>query len=139
MAPSIFLDRESPPSDRQLEAALGTQSALWTELRAKLAAAFAPVSAKWSFSGKSHGWILQLRQKQRTILYLVPGQGSFVASFALSDKACEAARRSGLPARLLAIVDDAPKYAEGRGVRLEVRTKKAVANVEALASIKMAN
>ena len=32
-----------------------------------------------------------------------------------------------------------PEYPEGRGVRLEVRNKKDLANVEELASIKMAN
>ena len=44
-----------------------------------------------------------------------------------------------LPTRVLEIIQHAPKYPEGRGVRLEVRNKKDLANVEALASIKMAN
>ena len=112
---------------------------MWAELRADISSKFAPLAEKWSFSGKSHGWILQLRQKQRTVLYMVPCPGYFVASFALSEKACQAAHGSRLPARVLEIIQHAPKYPEGRGVRLEVRNKKDLANVEELASIKMAN
>ena len=112
---------------------------MWAALRADLSSEFAPLNGKWSFSGTSHGWILQLRQKQRTVLYMVPCPGYFVASFALGEKACQSAHGSRLPTRVLEIIQHAPKYPEGRGVRLEVRNKKDLANVEALASIKMAN
>jgi hypothetical protein len=139
MPPSAFLDRGSPPSERALVAILGKGNGLWAALRAHLTSDFAPLSETWSFSGKSHGWILQLRQKQRTVLYMVPCPGYFVASFALGEKACSAADGSGLPTRLLEIIQHAPKYAEGRGVRIEVRNKKDLAHVQALALIKMAN
>jgi len=72
-------------------------------------------------------------------MYLVPCPGYFVASFALGETACRAALVSKLPARVLEIIQHAPKYAEGRGVRFEVRNKKDLANIEALAAIKMAN
>lgn len=139
MSPSAFLDRGSPPSERELKATLGKASGLWVELRADLSSEFAPLNGKWSFSGKSHGWLLQLRHKRRTVVYMVPCPGYFVASFALGEKVCQAAQESGLPERVLEIIQHAPKYPEGRGVRLEVRNKKDLANVEAVASIKMAN
>jgi len=139
MSPSAFLDRGSPPAERALAEVLGKGHGLWAELRADLSRDFAPLDGKWSFSGKSHGWILQLRQKQRTVLYMVPCAGYFVASFALGEKACQAAQGSRLPTRVREIIQHAPKYPEGRGVRLEVRKTKDLANVEALASIKMAN
>lgn len=40
--------------------------------------------------------------------------------------------------RMREIVHHAPRYAEGQGVRLEVRNQKDLADVQALASIKMA-
>jgi hypothetical protein len=104
-----------------------------------LSSAGAPLNENWSYSGKSHGWILQLRQKRRTVLYLVPCRGYFVASFALGKKACQAALESGLPPQVLEIIQHAPSYPEGRGVRLEVHSRKDLENVEELASIKMAN
>ena len=138
MSPSAFLDHGSPPSERALEATLGKGSGWWAELRADLSSAFPPLVVKWSFSGNAHGWILQLRQKRRTVLYMVPCPGFFVASFALSEKACQAARGSTLSARVREIIHHAPKYPEGRGVRLEVRNRKDLADVQELASIKMA-
>lgn len=139
MSPSAFLDRGSPPSERSLEAVLGKGIGLWAQLRASLSAEFTPLQEKWSFSGKSHGWILQLRHKRRTVLYMVPCPGYFVASFALGERACLATQGCGLPAPVLEIIQQAPKYPEGRGVRLEVRGKKDLANVEKLVLIKMAN
>ena len=138
MSPSAFLDRGSPPSERALEAVLRKGNGLWADLRARLSADFAPLKEKWSYSGKSHGWILQLRHRQKTVLYLVPCPGYFVASFAMAEKAWQAALGSSLPAPVLRIIREAPRYPEGRGVRLEVRNRKDLANVAELASIKMA-
>jgi hypothetical protein len=70
---------------------------------------------------------------------MTPRKGSFGAAFALGEKAVGAARESGLPAAAMKVIDDAPKYAEGRGVRLEVRAAKDLAVVEKIAAIKMAN
>ncbi len=80
-----------------------------------------------------------LDQVQWVVLYMTPGRGSFLASFALGEKAVRAAHASGLPRPVLDVVDAARVYAEGRGVRLEVRTADDVVNVEALAAVKMAN
>ena len=73
------------------------------------------------------------------MLYMTPCPGYFLASFALGEKAVKAARESGLPDSVLAVIDNAKKYAEGRGVRLEVRSAKDVKNIEKLAQIKIAN
>ncbi len=139
MPPSAFLDRDAPPSKTALAKTLGNADGLWEELLNQLSANFAPVLQAWSWSGKSHGWILRLRRRERTILYLVPGPGYFTVSFALGEKACRAAETAGLPAPVLDLIRNAPRYAEGRGVRIEVRRKMDLAIVRELASIKTAN
>jgi hypothetical protein len=70
---------------------------------------------------------------------MTPCQGYFLASFALGEKAVKAAHESNLPAEILDVIDNAPRYAEGRGVRFEVRSAKDVRNVEQIAIIKIAN
>jgi hypothetical protein len=62
-----------------------------------------------------------------------------MASFALGEKAVKVAHESDLPVSVLEVIDNAKKCAEGRGVRLEVRSAEDVRNVEKLAVIKMAN
>ena len=68
-----------------------------------------------------------------------PSAGSFYAGFALGQKAVEAARESDLPPAVLEVIDGAQKFAEGRGVRLTVRSEDHARNVVRLAAIKMAN
>ena len=57
----------------------------------------------------------------------------------LGEKAVAAAHASDLPQSLLEIIDGSQKYAEGRAVRLELRSAADLDNVTAVAAIKMAN
>lgn len=75
----------------------------------------------------------------RTILYMTPRRRHFLVGFALGEKAVAAARRSDLPASTLALIAEARKYAEGRALRLEIRTKKDLEVAKRLAAIKMAS
>jgi hypothetical protein len=139
MALSAFDDKSQPPGDYDLAATLGSTFVLWNELKRLLAARFGPLSTEWGFSSKKTGWGLRLKQEKRTILYMTPCKGYFMASFALGEKAVKEAHKSGLSASVLQVIDGAKRYAEGRGVRLEVRSTNDVHNVEKLAVIKMAN
>jgi hypothetical protein len=118
---------------------LGRAGGLWERLRELLEADFGPLAEKWSFSKTTHRWTLQLKRKQRAVVYLAPQPGHFLASFALGEKACAAAKDSRLPASVLGIIDSAPRYPEGRGVRFDVRTGGDVAKVAMVAAIKMAH
>jgi hypothetical protein len=137
MALSAFDDRSRPPQPDELARVLGGAAPLWEELRRRLASRFDPLAAEWGFSSAKTGWGLRLKQGKRTVLYMTPCAGCFVASLALGEKAVKAAHESDLPAAVLAVVDGAVKYAEGRGVRLEVGTVDDVASVEKLAAVKM--
>lgn len=139
MALSAFDDKSHMPTEADLAEVLGKGKGLWDELKRHLAERFAPLAEKWNFSGKSYGWGLQLKQKQRTVLYMTPNKGYFLASFALGEKAVRAAREGALPDSVLDVIDRAPRYAEGRGVRLEVKSKKDLGSIKKLAAIKMAS
>ena len=102
-----------------------------------MAARFAPIEEVWGFSSKSAGWGLRLKQRERTILYMTPRADHFLASFALGEKAVKIAQESKLPRTVLNVIDSAPRYAEGRGVRLEIRKARDLSFVETLAAAKM--
>jgi hypothetical protein len=129
----------SPPGKRDLDELLGRAGALWVRLYADLRSAFGPLAEKWSWSKTTNRWSVQLKRKQRTVVYLIPCRGHFLAAFALGEKACAAAKDGGLPASVLAAIESAPRYPEGRGVRLEVRSARDVSSVTTLAAVKMAN
>jgi uncharacterized protein DUF3788 len=132
-----FDDPSAPPAERELIAALGSAGPLWRRLTRELRAAHGPLADEWSFS-KTFGWTLRLKQPARALVHLTPNRSHFLASFALGEKACAAVRDAGIPAAMLAIIDAAPKYAEGRGVRIPVRTKADLEGVLRLAAIKVA-
>ena len=100
---------------------------------------YPPLDQSWGYSGAAWGWALRLKQKKRTIMYLTPCKRYFLVGFALGEKAVRAAHSSSLRKSTLDIIDSAKKYAEGRGVRIEVRTKSDREEIIRLASIKMDN
>jgi hypothetical protein len=138
MALSIFDDKSKPPKDAELATVLKDTFLFWNELKKLIALRFKPLSTEWGFSSKTTGWGMRLKNRARTVLYMTPCEGYFLASFALGDKAVKAAHKDDLPLSVLKVIDNAKTYAEGRGVRLEVRNGRDVRNVEKLAAIKMA-
>jgi hypothetical protein len=139
MALSAFDDRSQTPSAQEMEATLAASAGLWNQLLDHLATEYPPLDETWVFSGKKWGWALRLKQKKRAIVYLTPCEEHFVAGFALGEKAVRAAHEAQLAQDVLALIDAAPKYAEGRGVRIEVRTGRDVGSVKQIAAVKIAN
>ncbi len=137
MALSAFDGKSPKPQDDDLKATLGSAYPQWVELMKRISSQYA-ASPEWA-SSKSGGWGIRLKTEKRTVLYMTPCKGYFLASFALGEKAVKAAHESDLPPAVLAVIDGAKKYAEGRAVRLEVRSAEDVHNGEKLAVIKMAH
>ncbi|MBK9305378.1 MAG: DUF3788 family protein [bacterium] len=72
------------------------------------------------------------------MLYMTPQAGAFQLGLVLGEKAAQAAHEMDLPDSVLPLIDAAPRYAEGRGIRLPVVTGDDLAAVRALAALKMA-
>lgn len=136
---SLLTAKEQPPTAAQLAAALGPAQKLWDDVLGRMASAFAPVLPEWVYGGQKHGWSLRLKQNKRAIVYLTPGDRMLRAGFALGEKAIAAARAGKLRRTLLELIDQSPKYPEGRAVRIEVRHGREVGLVLAIAQIKMAH
>lgn len=139
MALSAFDDKSSQPAPGQIQDMLRRTGVHWNALIAHISAEYPPLDQTWNFSGAKWGWSLRLKQKKRTVLYMTPCRGFFLVGFVLGEKAVKAARDSNLSEAVLAVIDEAKKYAEGRGVRLEVRNKKDLDCAKKLAAVKMAN
>jgi hypothetical protein len=95
--------------------------------------------SEWNSYSPKAGWALRLKVKKRNIVYLAPCAGHFRVAFILGDKAVAAARQGNLAKSTLKLIDEAPRYPEGTGVRLMVKAAKDLAAIKKLALIKMAN
>ena len=139
MALSVFEDRNHQPGSAEIKAALGKTAALWDDLISRIGVRHPPITEFWQFAGSKYGWSLRLKRRDRIVLYLTPQRGHFLVGIALGEKAVQAARKQGLPAAVLALIDSAPRYAEGHGIRLTVTTRRDVQAAEELAVAKMAS
>ncbi|HET9699138.1 MAG TPA: DUF3788 family protein [Terriglobales bacterium] len=137
MQANAFVGKKEKPTESELANALGTAKKLWSDA-VKALAEVAPDQEWHSYSIKA-GWALKLKMKERVIVYLSPRKGSFLASFALGDKAVKAALQSPLSEEELKLIKEAKKYAEGTAVRIEVHEARDVAVVKTIATIKAAN
>jgi len=139
MALSFFADAKHMPSETDLASALGRAHGAWEEVRTALGADLDGITAEWAYAGKSFGWSLRLKRKKRVIVYLIPGEKRFLVGVVLGERAVRAAPEANLSPQLLDLIARAPRYAEGRGLRVEVRTKKAAAEIRKLAALKAAH
>jgi len=136
MALSAFADKARQPTDKDLRSSLGKAYTAWVRLIELVSDRIDPISQVWGFTSASTGWGLRLKRNDRIILYMTPREDHFLVSFALGEKAVVAARASKLPPPLLKAIESAPKYAESRGVRLEVRQAREIPALATLAEIK---
>ena len=136
--PNAFIGKTAPPTQNEIDTALGATADVWKQLLDWLAEQ-AVADQEWKSSSPKYGWSLRLKLKKRTIVYLATCNGCFRAAFVLGDRAVAAARQSDLSKTTLKLLDEAPRYAEGTGVRLIVKATKDLASVRKLAAIKLAN
>src|SRR5689334_11724094 len=135
MLPNAFAGWTKAPTGDELSRELGAARVLWDALLSELAL---PVNEWYSYSVKA-GWSVRAKQGKRTIAYCIPCKGAVEVSFALGEKAIAAARQNKLSAAAVKLLDAAPRYAEGAGVRFAIKNKQDLALVKILAAAKIAH
>ena len=136
--PNAFIGKATLPTPEEVSAALGATAEVWKQLVDWLAEQ-GVADQEWKSSSAKYGWSLRLKLKKRTIVYLGPCHGCFRVAFVLGDRAVAAARKCNLSKGALKLLDEAPRYAEGTGMRLMVKAAKDLAAIKKLALIKLAN
>jgi hypothetical protein len=137
MALSVFDDEAGPPDARELAEGLGRASNLWDELIQHVCDKYPPVTEAWKHGGDKFGWSLHLKRKDRILLYMTPQLGQFLLGVVLGEPAAERAHEEYLPAEVLELIDGAPRYGEGRGIRLPIRTEDDLETAMTLAALKL--
>ncbi len=139
LAPNAFIGKTSAPDDADLARALGSTKPLWDQIVAVLEEEHGVAIREWNSYSPKAGWALRLKRKKRTIVWMSPCNGCFRVTFILGGKAVAAAQQSKLSSRVLRMIDEAPQYPEGRGIRFQVDGPKEIIIVKQLAQIKLEN
>jgi hypothetical protein len=135
---NAFIGKTTQPTTEDVIAVLGPTAAVWKELIDWLAEQKV-VDQEWKSYSPKAGWSLRLKVKKRNIIYLSPCSGCFRVALIFGDKAVVAARQSNLSKSTLKLIDEAPRYPEGTGLRHTVKLSKDLAAIRKLALIKLAN
>ncbi|CAM3477165.1 DUF3788 domain-containing protein [Flavobacterium longum] len=136
---SVFADKDLTPTNVDLEKAIGNTFTLWQEMVSCAMAAGVNRSAEWAYSGAKFGWSFRVKDPKRVIVYLLPRKGFFKIAMVFGQKATDAIMGSDVHESVKAELLAAKPYAEGRGIRIEVRDSLLLEDLKKLLVIKHLN
>jgi hypothetical protein len=118
---------------------LETTYAHWTHLRDFTVQCFPKAQAAWYYSGDKYGWSFRISDKKRVLLYLLPRDTFFKVAMVFGQKASNEILDSNVSETIKNELKLAKVYAEGRGIRLDIKNKSLVKDITCLIQIKVAN
>lgn len=131
------MDKGKKPAEAELKKALGKTFPYWKTLEEFTLKTESEAKGGWHFSGAKYGWSFRITDKKRVIIYLLPRDGFFKAAFVFGSKAYEEVISSVVSEEIKNELKAAKSYAEGREIRLEVRSKAVVNDLKTLIKIKI--
>ncbi len=139
MSASVFDDKSVKPDSKALVKAIGKTAGYWKKIRSNLENDYGELIDDWKYYGQKTGWLLKVLRKKRNLFFCIPLKGSFRMAFVFGEKAVSAVQSSDLPEAIKLELKNARKYAEGRGIRIDVKSAKDVKNIRKLVEIKVKN
>jgi len=139
MEEPIFTDKSHQPEPEEVAEVLGRSSAVWDAIKAHLADEYGELTEVWKCYSVKYGWTMKMMKKKRNLFFFIPEKSSFGLAFIFGDKAVAAIEDSNVPENIKEELRNATKYAEGRGMRIEMKYKKQIPLIKKLVAIKFAN
>ena len=93
--------------------------------------------ADWNYPGKNYGWSYRIKDKKRAIIYLLPRAGYFKATFVFGQEALDCIMLSDISSEIKDELNRAKKYAEGRGIRIDIKNDTNLPDIKKLIEIKL--
>ncbi|HAF30309.1 MAG TPA: hypothetical protein DCG75_14805 [Bacteroidales bacterium] len=134
---SIFPDKLAKPEQKDLIATLGTSYELWTQIEKIVMGKYPAGLSEWNYPGKKYGWSYRIKDKKRAIIYFLPRNKYFKVAFVFGQKATDEIMESTISADIKSELEQATKYAEGRGIRIDVNSSSILPDVRQLIDIKL--
>jgi hypothetical protein len=139
MSANVFIDKLAKPDDQALVSALGKTYPLWAEIEKHIATTLGESVEEWKYYGLKSGWTMKTLYKKRNLFFFTACEGYFRIAFVFGDRAVAEILKSDLPKAVIEEITNAKKYAEGRGIRIDVKTRRDVESVKKLIAFKVMN
>jgi len=136
---SIFTDKATIPSHGVLIEILGESYDLWKQIEDFVMKKYPQGLAEWNYPGKKYGWSYRIKDMKRAIIYFLPRSHYFKVAFVFGQKAMDMIMESTISFEIKEDLEQATKYAEGRGIRIEVKNDSIIPDIKRLIEIKLKN
>ena len=137
--PSVFNNKSDKPNILILAQVLKSTYKIWEEIKNSLTKEYGSLLEEWKYYGPKTGWLLKMFYKKRNMFFLIPSEKYFSLAFLFGDNAVSEIEQSDLPEKIKEEIRNTKKYAEGKGIRVEVRKRSDVKNIIKLVRIKVNN
>ena len=134
---SIFPDKTKRPTCHDLIEKLGPTHHFWLQIQDFVYYKYPNGLAEWNYPGKKYGWSYRIKDKRRAIIYFSPRENYFKIAFVLGQKAYDNIMNSEISMSIKDELKQAKKYAEGRGIRIDVLDNSNIAEIKKLVEIKL--
>jgi hypothetical protein len=136
---SIFTQKSEMPTTAALQEALGETYVYWQTFAAHTQKLYPEATEGWTFTSEKFGWSYRIKDKKRVIIYLLPRDKFFKVAFVLGQKATDILLKSTISESIKTELQAAKVYAEGRGIRLEIKDNLLTEDILQLILIKISN
>lgn len=118
---------------------LGSTVILWTQLREFVLEKYPGGKEEWNFPGKKYGWSFRIKDKKRAIIYFLPRDKYFKVAFVFGQKATDFILDSDISSDIKNELSNAKKYAEERGIGIDVKNEEVISDIQRMVEIKLDN
>lgn len=136
---SIFTDKSVIPDEKALVMALGNTANLWSQLKDYVYERYPKATEEWKYPGAKYGWSFRIKDKKRVLTYLLPRDQYFKVALVFNEKATREVLDSTVNDAIKKDLRAARAYAEGRGIRIDVRDETVLNDIRQLIDIKVSN
>jgi hypothetical protein len=134
---SIFTHKSEIPTETQLQEALGATYPYWQTFAEHTLKLYPEAETEWHFTSEKFGWSYRVKDKKRVIIYLLPRKQFFKVAFVFGQKANDAFMESNISESIKTELQAAKVYAEGRGIRIEIKYESWLKDILNLIEIKI--
>jgi len=127
------------PTNSDLRIALGNTDKLWHTIVDHVHLKYPEANDEWNYSGDKYGWSFRIKDKKRAIIYLLPRDMFFKVAFVFGQKATDAVMDSDIAKEIKTELGSAKVYAEGRGIRIDIKDPTIIIDIKRLIDIKLSH
>jgi hypothetical protein len=139
MSENVFKTKETRPDEEMIRGTLGAHYAHLEHLRQFLKDEIGETTEEWKYYGKKLGWTLKTFLKKRNLFFIGMYEGYFNIVFVFGEKAVDRVMDSEIDPSLKKELEEARKYAEGRGLSIKVDNPGCLDDIKKLVRIKVSN